>query len=77
MRSRCAPACHRAAATMLIVFVIVLGCFPGKLLALSKNVIYSNEFAVHVPSGKADADKIAAKHGFVNIGQVSEIFLYE
>lgn len=35
--------------------------------------IYSNEFAVHIPHGKGEADEIALKHGFVNRGQVSLI----
>lgn len=32
--------------------------------------IYMNQFAVHIPSGHADADEIASKHGFRNLGQV-------
>lgn len=40
------------------------------------NHVYSNQFAVHIPEGGKDvADKIAAKHKFVNIGQVSSIKL--
>lgn len=34
--------------------------------------VYSNEFAVHIPEGSEAADRIAAKHGFVNRGQVSK-----
>ena len=33
------------------------------------NDIFHNQFAVHVPAGKDVADRIATKHGFVNIGQ--------
>lgn len=33
--------------------------------------IFSNEFAVHIPHGGETADLIAAKHGFINRGQVS------
>lgn len=38
--------------------------------------IYSNEFAVHIPEGAEAADHIAAKHGFVNRGQVSFLKIY-
>ena len=33
--------------------------------------IYTNQFAVHVPDGAEAAAAIADKHGFDNIGQVS------
>lgn len=33
--------------------------------------IYSNQFAVYVPSGREAADEIAQEHGFDNHGQVS------
>lgn len=42
--------------------------------------IYSNEFAVHIPEGDAVADVIAARHGFVNRGQVGSLkgfYLFE
>lgn len=32
--------------------------------------IYMNQFAVHIPKGSDEAEKIATKHGFNNIGQV-------
>ncbi|KAJ3656722.1 hypothetical protein Zmor_015772 [Zophobas morio] len=39
--------------------------------------LYSNEFAVHIPDGNEVADEIAAKHGFVNRGQVSRsLYIY-
>lgn len=34
-------------------------------------VIYQNEFAVHIFGGNEKATEIAAKHGFTNLGQVS------
>lgn len=37
-----------------------------------QTTFYQNQFAVHIPSGKADADDIAARHGFVNLGKVRE-----
>lgn len=33
--------------------------------------VYSNEFAVHIPEGGEAAERIASKHGFANLGQVS------
>ncbi|XP_026685866.1 uncharacterized protein LOC113471140, partial [Diaphorina citri] len=36
--------------------------------------IFMNEFAVRLSSGDAaDADRIAAKHGFVNVGQIGSL----
>ena len=31
---------------------------------------YSNDWAVEVNGGATEADRLAAKHGFVNMGQV-------
>lgn len=39
----------------------------------TRQAVYSNEFAVHIPAGKGAADQIASKHGFTNIGQVGFI----
>lgn len=36
------------------------------------SVIYQNEFAVFIPGGAAKAAEVADKHGFTNMGQVSE-----
>lgn len=36
--------------------------------------VYHNEFAVYVPTGAEMADNVAAKHGFINMGQVRTIF---
>lgn len=36
--------------------------------------IYMNQFAVHIPKGSDQAEQIAAKHGFNNIGQVNLLF---
>jgi len=35
--------------------------------------VFHNQFAVHVPGGKEVADRIAAKHGFVNVGQIGSL----
>ena len=37
-------------------------------------VIYQNEFAVHIFGGNETATEIAAKHGFTNLGQVRDSF---
>lgn len=37
-------------------------------------VIYQNEFAVHIFGGNEKATEIATKHGFTNLGQVSVDF---
>lgn len=37
--------------------------------------VFLNHFAVHVPTGEADANDVAARHGFTNLGQVSEELL--
>lgn len=37
-------------------------------------IIYQNEFAVHIFGGNKIADEIAAKHGFTNMGQVSNSY---
>lgn len=34
--------------------------------------VYHNEFAVYVPAGAEEADSVAAKHGFTNMGQVRD-----
>lgn len=36
--------------------------------------IYMNQFAVHIPKGFDQAEQIAVKHGFNNIGQVNSHF---
>ncbi|MEE6503405.1 hypothetical protein FKM82_004818 [Ascaphus truei] len=32
--------------------------------------VYTNTWAVHIPEGLSEADRIAKKHGFINHGQV-------
>uniref|UniRef100_A0A8D8XPL7 furin n=1 Tax=Cacopsylla melanoneura TaxID=428564 RepID=A0A8D8XPL7_9HEMI len=42
--------------------------------------VFMNEFAVRIPTGDADANRIAAKHGFTNIGQIGSLkgyYLFE
>lgn len=32
--------------------------------------VFTNTWAVHIPGGPAVADRVARKHGFLNLGQV-------
>lgn len=53
-------------------------CWLGStsfVLAKRQQPIYQNQFAVYIPSGRDDADLVADKHGFVNLGQVTAIIL--
>lgn len=55
--------------TLLVVCTLLAGARsePGPRAV----PIYSNQFAVYVPSGAETADEIAQEHGFDNHGQVS------
>lgn len=37
------------------------------------NSIYMNQFAVKIDGGQKVADEIASRHGFTNMGQVSNV----
>lgn len=47
----------------------------GNETSMRPQVIYQNEFAVHIFGGIEKANEIAKKHGFTNMGQVS-LLLY-
>lgn len=36
------------------------------------NVVYHNQFAVHIPDGLDAANEVASNNGFQNLGQVSK-----
>ncbi|KAL0271496.1 UNVERIFIED_CONTAM: hypothetical protein PYX00_008577 [Menopon gallinae] len=60
----------------ILLNAVVFGIFwynVGVYGRLSSTV-YQNQFAVHVPTGNEDADEIASRHGFVNLGKVSRMF---
>lgn len=44
---------------------------PNVTASSRPQVIYQNEFAVHIFGGNEKANEVAAKHGFTNMGQVS------
>ena len=54
---------------LLIVAVLVL-LVSGLGPAMSQKV-YTNTWAVHIPGGPGEADRIASKYGFINHGHVS------
>lgn len=57
--------------SIVIYASVFFGLVVVKCAQQRNKPIYSNEFAVHIPEGSEVADVIAAKHGFVNRGQVS------
>lgn len=43
------------------------------LFAKTSEPVYHNQFAVHVTGGQSKADEVAARHGFVNLGQIGTL----
>lgn len=64
------------ALVLAIISICRLGSTPCAL-AKRQQPIYHNQFAVHIPSSREDADLIADKHGFVNLGQVIPSILFD
>ncbi|KYQ60341.1 hypothetical protein ALC60_00749 [Trachymyrmex zeteki] len=56
--------------TLLIVCTLLAGARSEPRPRSRPVPIYSNQFAVYVPSGSEIADEIAQEHGFDNHGQV-------
>ena len=58
-------------ALLLVLFVFCLhidGWEDGD------NILYTNSWAVHIEDGNAEvANRIAKRHGFINLGQVSSL----
>ncbi|XP_063234649.1 proprotein convertase subtilisin/kexin type 6-like isoform X2 [Bacillus rossius redtenbacheri] len=57
-----------AAATILLLLLLLLlgaGAWGRQ--------VYHNQFAVLVPAGRRQADVIAERHGFANIGQIGQL----
>lgn len=59
---------NSAGCSCLILCVLNLIVFAS----CGQQRVFLNHFAVHVPTGEADANDIAARHGFTNLGQVSK-----
>lgn len=59
---------NSAGCSGLILLVLNLIVFSN----CGQQRVFNNQFAIHVPTGEADANDIASRHGFTNLGQVSE-----
>ena len=54
-------------------------CIYGHVLNKNikeNNEIFMNQFAVRIEGGNDAADRIASKHGFVNLGEVRDQIYY-
>ncbi|XP_043278342.1 furin-like protease 2 isoform X2 [Venturia canescens] len=66
----------------LTVFLVFFGIIAyveriaGSSPRPRRTPIFMNEFAVHVPGGNEIADRVAAKHGFLNKGQIGSLKNY-
>lgn len=48
----------------------MLALLGGCLLPVCRTRVYTNHWAVKISGGFSEADRIASKYGFINIGQV-------
>ena len=58
----------------------ILTLVSSLLFAATAQETFQNQFAVYVPAGSHVADQLAAKHGFVNSGQIGDLqdyYLFE
>lgn len=62
--SRC---CCPGRLDLLCVLALLGGC----LLPVCRTRVYTNHWAVKIAGGFPEANRIASKYGFVNIGQVT------
>ncbi|KAM3625224.1 uncharacterized protein V6R79_008972 [Siganus canaliculatus] len=60
---------HRLRLLDLLFGPLLLLLVPGLGPVLSQKV-YTNTWAIHIPGGQEEADRIARKHGFINHGHV-------
>jgi len=75
MPRRCSLSCaSQYFALFLIIYFSIGPCDSSRRsrhhTSKPRPAVYTNEFAVEVNGGLEEANKIAAKHGFVNLGQV-------
>ncbi|XP_073764149.1 proprotein convertase subtilisin/kexin type 6 isoform X2 [Danio rerio] len=59
--------CRRANMRLLVGFVLSTFCL-WDLASLSR--VYTNHWAVRIPGGAGQADELASKYGFTNLGQI-------
>uniref|UniRef100_A0A8C2YIS2 Proprotein convertase subtilisin/kexin type 5 n=1 Tax=Chinchilla lanigera TaxID=34839 RepID=A0A8C2YIS2_CHILA len=64
--SRC---CCPGRLDLLCVLALLGGC----LLPVCRTRVYTNHWAVKIAGGFAEADRIASKYGFINIGQIGAL----
>lgn len=60
----------------LLVGAVFVLLASGLGSALGQKV-YTNTWAAQIPGGPEEADRIAKKHGFINVGQVSGLLLFK
>lgn len=51
----------------------VLALLGGCLLPVCRTRVYTNHWAVKIAGGFPEADRIASKYGFINIGQIGAL----
>lgn len=67
--SRC---CRPGRRDLLCVLALLAGC----LLPVCRTRVYTNHWAVKIAGGFAEADRIASKYGFINVGQIGALTDY-
>lgn len=60
--------CCRGRLDLLCVLALLGGC----LLPVCRTRVYTNHWAVKIAGGFPEANRIASKYGFINLGQVTE-----
>lgn len=59
---------------MFLFFTCVLSTFVVSHTSPSRSV-YTNQWAVRITGGREEADKLASKYGYRNLGQVNRKFM--
>lgn len=57
------------------LFLIFLFLTSVVRQTLSSRNVYTNHWAVRISGGRGEADKLALKYGYTNLGQVSDFNL--
>ena len=57
---------------LVLIVVLVLSCLHVNGWEDGDDIRYTNSWAVHIQDGDSEvANRIAKRHGFINLGQVS------
>lgn len=70
--------CSASSVALCVLVVVVSGALGDGVRR--QQPVFMNEFAVHIPGGDEAADRIAEKHGFINIGKIGSLkgyYLFE